>query len=279
MEKSLVKQFHKAKIDNDKAMLDWLYLEKAPKTLIKFCSCVDGNHIAPLIDNRIWLANATTFNDPFDCVMNFNFETDTSISPQDRLLDSFIQEKLSSCMTSKCRSEWKKQAENFQKRIGSAYVSCFSEPEQLTSLLMWAYYANGHRGYCVEYEMSAIRKGFMGDIFPINYSSTYVTQQLIDEKDYSQSEIWQFMFDYAFTKSSEWEHEKEWRIGHPSPNNKNGYLIPFAPPKNIYFGCKSSKEDILTIKTTLKDKPIGFYQMQPIKGQYRLEAVKINLHL
>lgn len=276
MEKSLVKQFHKAKINNDKEQLNQLFLEKAPKTLIKFYSCVDGSRIASLIEDKIWLANATTFNDPFDCVMNFSFETDKSISPQDRLLDSFIQEKLSSCMTSKCRSEWEKREESFRKKIGFAYVSCFSEPEQLTSLLMWAYYASGHKGYCVEYEMSAVRKGSMRDIFPINYSSTYVTQQLIDEKGYSQSEVWQFMFDYAFTKSSEWEHEKEWRIGHSDPNDRKGYFVPFVPPKNIYFGCKSSEEDILTIKTTLKDRPIGFYQMQPIKGQYRLEAVKIN---
>ena len=275
MEESLVKQFHEAKINGDKNLLNQLFLEKAPKTLIKFCSGVDGSHIASLLQEQIWMSNTTAFNDPLDCVMNFDFDKDISISGQDRMIDAFTREYLNSAIIPKCRVDWNERVAKFKKIFGSTYVSCFTEPSQITSLLMWAYYANGHRGYCVEYDMSAIRC-WDGKIFPVYYSDSYVIQQLFEFGGINSPDMWKFLFDYVFTKSSEWKREKEWRMFTLGEDTKSGMLLPFATPKNIYFGCKTSKEDILTMKTALKNTSIDFYQMQVVKGQYKLETTKVE---
>lgn len=275
MEESLVKQFHEAKINGDEKLLNQLFLDKAPETLIKFCSGVDGSHIASLIRNQIWMSNATFFNDPLDCVMNFDFDKDISISAQDRRIDTFARENLNSAIIPKCRVDWDKRVAKLKKNFNSTYVSCFAEPDQITSLLMWAYYANGHRGYCIEYDISAIRKWGI-DVFPVYYSDFYVTQQLFDCNRIDSPEMWKFLFDYVFTKSSEWKQEKEWRMFTFGEETKSGMLLPFAAPKNIYFGCKTSKEDILTMQTALKGISIGFYQMQVVEGQYKLETTKVE---
>lgn len=275
MEESLIKEFHEAQINGDKKLLNQLFLDKAPKTLIKFCSGVDGSHIASLIQGQIWMSNTTAFNDPLDCVMNFDFDKDISISDQDRMFDAFVREHLDSSIITKCRVDWDKRVAKIKKYFSSAYVSCFTEPSQITSLLMWAYYANGHRGYCVEYDMSAIRS-WGREIFPVYYSDSYVTQQLFELDRIDSPDMWKFVFDYIFTKSSEWKQEKEWRMFLFGKEAKSGILFPFAPPKNIYFGCKTSIEDILAMQTALKGIPVDFYQMQVVKGQYKLEKTKVE---
>lgn len=79
MENSEIKNFHNAYINADEKELDRLWNEVAPKTLIKFFSAEylpDGKNFSleNISNNTIWLSSPKHFNDPFDCVINIDYQ-------------------------------------------------------------------------------------------------------------------------------------------------------------------------------------------------------------
>jgi hypothetical protein len=127
-------------------------------------------------------------------------------------------------------------------------VTCLSDTSE-QNMPMWAYYANSHHGFCVEYEFNETQKKY---IFPVQYE---------DKRQYANSIITNLINQYAKAKSgdevidesvgiynqllflsltakhSSWNHENEYRILSPFDN-----MFP-ATPRKIYIGCKCSKNN------------------------------------
>lgn len=149
------------------------------------------------------------------------------------------------------------------------YIACFSEEN--TSTLMWGHYANGHEGFCLEYDFSPMIhpceqscKRVIGcnnlmlspTIAPIIYSD-----DRFDATTHLLTVIqWEFnqklnLFENLYhndillilkcllTKSKDWSYEKEWRvfIDRPKGNYSSFGKICNLKPKALYIGNKTER--------------------------------------
>lgn len=150
------------------------------------------------------------------------------------------------------------------------HIVCLSECNDST--LMWGHYANGHRGFCIEYDFKSILKpcqmncsdikacnNFMliPSIAPVVYDksrfdatshlATLIQADIIYK---SQADINVYYEDTLLTskclltKSSDWDYEKEWRLFSPpsTPPIEPHKAIYSLKPMAVYIGSRSSVE-------------------------------------
>lgn len=106
-------------------------------------------------------------------------------------------------------------ASTLMQNVGT-YIGCFSEDPDIA--LMWAHYADSHRGICIGYSAELFKNcSFLQDTtFPICYSlrPVYVGDLMEDKGD---RKLCEYPIDAAtlcsvVNKHYAWSYEKEWRI-------------------------------------------------------------------
>lgn len=236
--------FHKAYIQGDKQKIKEILgkeIKSLSYSLVKFCNgsyCSDSSnfYLKSLKEDKLWVSRATEFNDPCE----FMFSND----------DEKTKELREHC-----------------------FVSCFSEKTALFSQAMWGYFANCHKGFCLEYSYREMNIRFSQGIVPIRYSDE--RNFIPDPKSYVDRRA--YRLSIGFTKAKEWRHEKEWRLvdEQDTPVAKKGYNIGFFQPLNVYMGVKISPELEKDLKVICSEKKIGLFKMIIKPGTYTLGAEKI----
>ena len=83
------------------------------------------------------------------------------------------------------------------------------------NLVMWAHYANGHKGLCLGFDTSVLPPG---SVQKVNYAQSmpsdddYFARRKETPNNVSKKEQDKFKKKFLFTKSSHWKYEIEWRI-------------------------------------------------------------------
>lgn len=142
--------------------------------------------------------------------------------------------------------------------------------------LLWAYYASGHKGFVIEYDLNYLIPAF-------TYSSTERMCYFIDVK-YTRNfpvinplhlyndDAEKLIKLYLGNKSKNWKHEKESRL----VLEKSGLIeFDYRSVTGIYFGYRMNKTEKDFIMNKLKGRGIRYYQMKLSKN-YRLEAFSIE---
>lgn len=136
-------------------------------------------------------------------------------------------------------------------------VLCLSEVPD--SLLMWAHYAEDHTGAVLKFDTQSERAGYFATAKPIIYAS------VLPGIDHPRSVARRYLglaaegVDHTlrqfFTKSAEWEYEKEWRILATTEMSEQGNFIPFRPEAlvAIYLGCRVKPSNIRKIIDLMND--------------------------
>ena len=151
-----------------------------------------------------------------------------------------------------------------------------------TNPLMWAHYANNHRGVCYEYESEEILKASVGKLCPIQYKD--------GPPDCSQNQSY---IDYlttirecAFTKNKEWEYEDEWRISkividknysEETDDNKKvieNTLIKNIKPKSVILGLRMQEKDREVVLDLCRQNNILAYEIKETEN-YKFIKVPI----
>lgn len=284
MNNKLRGQFHKAYIKADMDKLKYILSEDLPRSLIKFCNGSynkeDGSnyYLDTLRNNTLWLSSPREFNDPFDCALNIDYKKEMGTELSYILTSLFGEEEANKlCSTRETDTLLSAKADEVREAlkerdnsiINNVFVSCFSEVVNLLSLRMWGHYANSHRGFCMEYDFGEMNRIFKEGVIPILYDDTYWR----NDKCKSEEECREFRLQCTFTKSLEWEYEKEWRMlkTDESATGRAGCTIPFLKPEKVYMGCKIEdglKEDL---KTICAEQGIVLYQMRMKPGTFKLE--------
>ena len=133
--------------------------------------------------------------------------------------------------------------------------------------LLWSYYANGHKGFCIEYEMELLRElsipGSYTNVIQMHYQDKLPTLRFKFSDDIH--EVVYIMHGY---KSKRWEHEREIRI----ISDKLGLVnIKEKAVKGIYFGVRMPDSEKKKIVDTFQGRNIQFYQMVLKPNSYLLE--------
>lgn len=193
-------------------------------------------------------------------------------------------------------------------------VTCFSNLDYedfYRQLAMWAHYADNHKGFCVEYDISKLqenielsnslnsfyveeqRSAYLDEriqivtkagLFPVQYTSQRVN---IPIKILKQSKgltlkgtsttrsINELIYKTFIVKSPNWNYEKEWRL--IVDNDICEYYdnkLPFPYIKSIYVGFKASKELENKLNIIGDQLSIDVWKMHLDGGKFVLELHK-----
>ncbi len=270
--------------DESYAKVGKYYYCSAPSSLYKYYSDKTRN-LDNIKKNKMWFSAPCNFNDVFDCDISIDerkiFEYIVKNNP------SGIEIRNGSPMWKKLKAVVHKELNSIRTAIEKSRditgVSCFSENED--SLLMWAHYANNHRGFCVEYDLLKINEILKFAPIPVIYSNDRVSLiSLSIEKNTEKIEkdVSALLIKALTSKSSEWNYENEWRIvrdnaacGDRWDYEKNGALLDMITPSSIILGCEIQPDFERDFKEFCKNSQISLFKMEKDATQYKLNKKPI----
>lgn len=159
-------------------------------------------------------------------------------------------------------------------------IECFTQSP--TDILMWSYYTDKHKGICVEYDFSKMFSSLSNAfLFPVYYSENRpllnlediydpVTKQIKNDRII---EIFPNLMWSWITKSSEWKHEKEWRlISFPiKDDTKRSVKLPII--SRIITGINITDENYKIAAKIASDKEIPIHRTRLKNDRYTIEIV------
>ncbi len=222
----------------------------------------DGNSIferdvTTLVNNQLYLPTKDNLNDPTE-----------GLYGDDALLKFF---NAFSEYSHNVGVQYNKFTSKFSK------VGVYSLGKSYDNELMWAYYASGHTGFAIEYDIDILEQS-------LNYN-TYAQQLYkfdveyfndvpqIDISTIRGNETVEMLKRFIGTKSSSWAHEKEVRLIF---ENTGLFEIDYKAVTAIYFGCRMPDGDIDYIMEKLKGRGLKYFKMVNINNSYRFEAKEIE---
>jgi hypothetical protein len=256
----------------------------------------DEYSVSNLIRNELFCNNPKAFNDPFECW----FITREGIPHPENEPDRF---------NSVCKA-WGYEIEtnvgdfddyyrymeelelyqpNLKGFLNSVRISCFSK--EVDNLLMWSHYADGLRGFCLEFDDSiflSIDTDKNASIIPVSYSEEppvvdkmlyslandqiWYHEMALGEGPNSPAEVQNYekalidaeqLLDDLYTKTIatkpiQWKYEEEIRLVFSSNEASEGEYFKYPPEaiKGIIFGERMDvkvKETLLQIIEAKKD--------------------------
>jgi hypothetical protein len=160
-------------------------------------------------------------------------------------------------------------------------ILCLSEEPD--NILMWSYYAQNHAGAVLRFTdetsdnplRQAQRVRYV-DKMPSLFDDEMMSDMLAG---YSAMGVREIMDKVVYTKSSDWEHESEWRVYSGRGRSDGPHEdIPFnmAELDGVIFGAKMSYADRLALANLLRSfyPGVELYQATPKPDEYGL-AIEI----
>lgn len=260
-------------------------MEECPENFYKYRS-LDGNALAfverTICHDEIWLPAPSTFNDPFDCHPTFNLEA--TVDEMAPVYASVLRRHNPEWTDQKCLEAAKDLAANpvqspasqevldfiqqghvdeIKNRIG---VLCLSENPN--SSLMWAHYADSHRGVCLRFD------GFF-PFFAEAQKVDYLPQRRrINPFRDKQMEA---MEAALLNKCEDWKYEAEWRIV-KYENGSGAYSFPTESLTGLIFGARISPHHESSIRQWAagRDSPLQFFRARPSVGTYEIQIEQVD---
>ncbi len=199
-----------------------------------------------ILKHQIWFSNPKILNDPFDGSFPSKIQEPTDKEWEfitEKILNKRYPHEISSTEYSDL-TLLSKKSEEFKKLVKSIAISkllerffprkkvaCFSKTAK--NLLMWSHYAEGHHGFCLEFDGNL--EPFLGaeDVKYDEVSLPFSIDDIFSGQIEDTSKI-------LFYKRSIWVYEQELRI--TIDEKKETFPYSSNALKAIYFGIKMSNE-------------------------------------
>jgi hypothetical protein len=222
------------------------------------------NSLSVLINKKIWLAKPESFNDPFDCGIEFEDNTDEKLLK--RILGGID-------IDSKQYDKIKQFAIKGLNRLKEAKfrnAGIFSMSENNKNILMWSHYADQHKGFCIEFiRRSDNVLGNSEMARPINYPKDYTKVKFIDSTGKLNESIF---YEFFYTKARDWHYEDEWRCVYPEGGREAS--IPSAI-SSIIFGLKMTEQNENTIRNILSGQGISYKKAVKADNQFKINIIDL----
>lgn len=242
-----------------------------------------------LVNEQLNLSSPVTFNDPFDCPILKVFNTDDGISSL--ILEAFKNLKVT-CFSSNNRLPYMKFFQDSSCQVIKEGKKSKKSPKEFLNTLMWAHYADSHKGICIQYHFSDFLE-YMGNNNPGKSVCFSDVKYMTDMKNRFITANSLNFEDAFFIKSMQWKYENELRLLYYDIDDccEHGSLSIPNSIEAIYFGLNCSERDrkaILQImrckKFVLKDicgkllqeSPVQFFNIvRDDKHFGKLKAIKL----
>lgn len=246
-----------------------------------------------LENSEFYFSFPYSFNDPFDCCIFNKYKG--SKEAWNSYIDKYYfdnEEKKNLIETlESVNYDSKKLDEMFffvRKSIREEYpfiINCFTELKD--NILMWAHYANQHKGICIGFRSDKLNKKlFLEMDDKVNYESPFnnlllynVKYQINSPKIYNPLKDNNIsLFNFYITKSKSWSYEKEYRTFIKwELFKKQVFKFKKEILNEIIFGLYTDVDNIKKIMKIVKEKYINYgidvKFLKAIKSEYKY---KIN---
>ena len=248
--------------------------QKLPPRFYKYQS-VTTQTLANLRKRRVFFAHPSQFNDPFDCrvfptVDEFNTEEARSFLQRYRSQNEAIRNIADAAERDPSLIDDYKELvgpginravdEEMRRAFSQIGVCCFSSIKD--SVLMWGHYANGHRGFCLEFRSDC---ELFEKATPVQYTSDVPRVALSDALDGRGLDLFR---QVVATKHTQWKYEQEWRVIHLQANSPFYY-----EPEDlvaIYLGSEIREDDADLVAAALEGRPTSIYHYTKSDTQFAL---------
>lgn len=255
-------------------------LARLPATLYRYCG-VSGERLGwierLLIQSEAYFTPASTFNDPIDCKIPFNFNSSRlkieqywrSMERQQGVSRQEHKRRIRQLVIQSKTADGQKRLTELQfKGLERHGILCLStEPDDM---LMWSYYADGHKGIVVRFNTSLEQFAILRPQYvPVEVKYSMELPRI----DYYETETQDMIARVVGTKAKAWEHEKEWRI---VLVNQTGYVhIPPTMITAVIFGLRTEAASERRIRewTERREIPLQFFRIRNLENSFQLEVV------
>lgn len=212
----------------------------------------DNPVINDVLNDRLTFSNPRNFNDPMDPIVKVwlensrRFAADTIEKKLFKMLKNVLDKHLRiACLAS-------------SDSVRNAAVEAYRNP------LMWAHYANSHKGICVQYELS-------DEIVRSHNDENHILRMAdIRYRDHKMLKGSITIDNAMLAKADCWEYEHESRLMYYVKDNNawkdsgkvSDYVsIPGFPVKAVYMGYRIDNKVEAFLKRKLSAKNIPLYKM------------------
>lgn len=149
-----------------------------------------------------------------------------------------------------------------------ASIGVCSLTAEVENLLMWAYYADSHRGVALIFNMDTERAHF--DAVPVRY------QEHFSRIGPSVLAIDGMLFYGPLHKGADWRHEKEWRIVKPQEAGSQ-FLFDWSLLWGVVHGMRCEQETMQFVASLCLERikagmpPLHLYDARPRQNAYGLD--------
>lgn len=244
-----------------------------------------------LINDQLNLSSPSTFNDPFDSPIMTLLSLGNEIS-------SLINQAIQNCLKIACFSCNNKDPssailydKSFKINVGEKKHP--QDKDIYLNELMWAHYADYHRGICIKYQFGPCQPNHINNS---PYIVSFFKDVIYSDKklEYYSTNKEMPVHEAFLLKSSAWNYENELRYLSFNLNGKGDYETVDIPHciEAIYFGLKCSESDKKTIQNIMTNKefirktwsgaiiekkPVEFYQMEIDQDHFgQIKPIKLK---
>ena len=207
-----------------------------------------------LLENKLYASKLSQLNDPFETTILDYFSDYTGGIVESEDLHNLLN--------------------RIKNEIGIYSLSTNKgDNKAVLEELMWAHYANSHKGFCIEYDLAILKDSVKLDImdnvdtYTVKYEDIDIQSSMLKQAKRNPKET------LLSSKSPRWSYENEIRLIF----NASG-IKQYDPKalKSIYFGLNMSAKDKDIIMKGLEGSNVKFYEMMTVKGRYKLDYKLIN---
>ncbi|MFA4893941.1 DUF2971 domain-containing protein [Brevundimonas sp.] len=266
---------------NEKAGAGWR-LSPPPPVLYKYRSLSAG--VARdftrdiIVNSRLWFAQASSFNDPFD---SYPFFTLDSTPEQYEAYLRHVVDKANTDTSEGVRQRVfaylmglspEQIAHQLQQASGlhlqGLAVCCLSAVND--QVLMWSHYADSHAGICLRFRTRPLS----GDIPDLAYRVSYSADRPVVNRA-TATEDYAALFDAMLVKADFWEYEQEHRLFRREVLGGAG-LESFSPDRldGIIFGVRCGPDEQALVRTWVEERglEVEFLKAVPDARQFRVSV-------
>ena len=226
-----------------------------------------------IVNQKLYFSEPSQFNDPFDCHPRISVGYSESRyqqwikniveqNPHSRLLAPGFKERLTKNIA--LLQQDPELRNRIFRDILDSDTAIFSMSKTYKNLLQWSYYADSHKGLCLQY---SIGSDFCGaQLFEVDYVRFRHIVDIVEadkNKKYMRKEV----LRAATTKSKAWSHEKEVRAIRVGSGE---FVCPRSTLTAIGFGLNTSPANKSMVREwveqaglsvdffDMRDNPINF---------------------
>lgn len=267
--------------DKEIEMVEKDGLEPMPKTLYKYRNWSDSNHKKLISRGELYYPSPNSFNDPFDCNLEISYhllaeDEDMRIQYFTEIVNDRYSEFNEPARRAKVRDlirqerykdldflrmKHEESIDLLNNRFGVLSLTPIND-----NILMWAHYANSHKGFCVGFDTELLYNQIGGGLKDVEYVPNYPIISPIDDSfDKMRKQI--------FFKANFWNYELEYR--HLKSIDQSGRVnkLNKGVITEVIIGYKMIESHRAKLTKTVKqyDSNIKIYQVVPSLNKFEFE--------